>query len=847
VPNCPSSVRFQEGHLDSAPKQSSKALDDVRRLEELTQERQPKEIDIPEASAKFEPSVFSTEKVRYFDSDEASEAFEDQRLEDDSLRLVKLTHGRQPKEIDIPEGSAKFEPSTLSTEERRNTAAVSTNQVVNPDDFQEVSDTSPDLDQFILGFEKALLAHKDTLPTLPPAPGPEERWEGMVKIGAQKGNSCQDFPTNDDTTQPVHDGAPDLNNIIEEVATPSIGGQEPLSGPRISSKKVLQTVMNPESAKMGAPVYSVGDSEPDKGTQFVVISLCDGMGCAALAMQQADIPISRYCAVELNATARAISSHANPKTDHFPGVDHSLANNINDLTEKDIAAFPRGAIKWFVCGPECADFSKLRLLPPSEAFVQQRKQQARDSGGKYIPYSYPRKGLEGEKGKTFRTCIKIWGWVKKHHPDCIYLFENVVFDDMEADWREVCEALGEPHILDSHDYSATSRRRAWWHNGAFLRNDPEKGMRGTLPVDPQTCMDPGRKVDTYEAKGKTKVRTIGASWGGDPQNPHQQSRRKVWVHDPSFPGQPQDLRVGEAEKLHGLKPGITSAPGMAPLDRLKAIGGGWDIRIATGLFKALQKDHSLPISYAADPQVMVIARGLPDKLTSSHLRAVEDYKSQDTKMLSPSCMAFYMALLQHPDAQRADTVNMVLSGSIIDSGASKHVCKNIEIEDATRSTRLCGFDGTQRWTEGKGYLPLQTSTQAGNAVHIDINDVDQYSGTENNLLSMGKLVVQDEWIIHCSKNETYGILPDGERVNLYFNEENVLCLKHDTRTGQAASRIPGSSSAFLTRYGDVRAGRHEHSSTKSHPQGLCSANPYAALQEELQYDDQGRQIDDGQE
>ena len=212
-------------------------------------------------------------------------------------------------------------------------------------------------------------------------------------------------------------------------------------------------------------------------------------------------------------------------------------------------------------------------------------------------------------------------------------------------------------------------------------------------------------------------------------------------------------------------------------------------------------------------------------------------------------MAFYMALLQHPDAQRAATVNVVLNGSIIDSGASKHVCKNIEIEDATRSTRLCGFDGTQRWTEGKGYLPLQTSTQAGNAVHIDINDVDQYSGTETNLLSMGKLVVQDGWTIHCSNNETYGILPDGERVDLYFNEEKVLCLKHDTRTGQAASRIPGSSSAFLTRYADVRAGSHERPSTKGHTQGFCSANTYAVhvLQSEIQYDDQGLQIDDGQE
>jgi hypothetical protein len=296
----------------------------------------------------------------------------------------------------------------------------------------------------------------------------------------------------------------------------------------------------------------VGDSDPDKGTQLVVLSLGDGMGRAALPMQEAAISLSRYCTVEPNAKARANASHANPKTDHVPGVDHPLASDINDITEEDIAAVPRNFI--FVCAPECADLS-----------------------------------------------------------------ENMVSDDMENDW----------------------------------------------------------------------------------------------------------------------KPGITTAPELTPLDRLKATGGGWDMGIVTGLFKALRKGHSLPISYAADPQVMEKACGLPDKLTQDHLRAIEEHKSQDIKSqdiqgLSPSLMALYMAILQHPDAQRATTGNMALNGSIIDTDASKHVCKDTETEDAVRSTSL-------------------------------------------------------------------------------------------------------------------RAGRHERPATKGHNQGLCSANPYAALQEELQYDDQGRQIDDGQE
>ena len=624
---------------------------------------------------------------------------------------------------------------------------------------------------------------------------------------------------------------------VEDITTDTSLGGAVVMGP--SAEKIISAP--------SAPIYNVGDTEPDKGTQFVVLSLCDGMGCAAISMQEAGLPITRYCAVEMNNRARTIASHASPKTDHFPGVDHSLANNIDDITEKTIMAFPRDSIKWLVAGPECSDFSKLRLLPPSEYFVKERQKQARDSGGRYIPVKSPREGLNGPKGKTFRTCIKIWGWVKKHHPNCAYLFENVAFNDMDSDWREVCEALGEPLIIDSHDFSATSRRRAWWHNDPALKNDPDQGMKGLDPIDPQTCMDPGRKVQTYEAKGKTKVRTIGASWGGNPQCPEQQSRRKVWVHDTAHPGQPQELRVTEAEKLHGLEPGLTSAPGMTPLDRLKAIGGGWDIRIATQLFKALHQSPPKPVCYAADPKVMEKARGLPAKLTKGHLKAIEDYKELDPSKLSTDLKAFYAALLQHPDAPRAAKTNMVLHGSIIDSGASKHVCKSLEIEDGTRSTRLCGFDGSQRWTEGKGYLPIQTLTQGGNSVHLDINDADQYSGAETNLLSMGKLVIQDDWVIHCSRGETYAILPDGERVDLYFNEEQVLCLKHDLRTGQGALRIPGSSTTFLTRYADVRAGSHKRNPPQSQCKAISSYNAYTALQPQAEYDGQGLRIDDGQE
>ena len=92
----------------------------------------------------------------------------------------------------------------------------------------------------------------------------------------------------------------------------------------------------------------------------------------------------------------------------------------------------------------CNDFTKLRLLPDREDY----------KGPKRKPGVDPRPGLDGKYGKTFRQVIAIWGWILKYHPDCLFFIENVDFTDMAKDWKEVCDALGTPIIITSHDYIA---------------------------------------------------------------------------------------------------------------------------------------------------------------------------------------------------------------------------------------------------------------------------------------------------------------------------------------------------------------------------------------------------------
>jgi hypothetical protein len=89
--------------------------------------------------------------------------------------------------------------------------------------------------------------------------------------------------------------------------------------------------------------------------------------------------------------------------------------------------------------------------------------------------------------------------------------------------------------------------------------------------DPDECMNPGRTVERYQVDGKTCIRTIGASWQGEPDKPTANTSVPVRVFDSAF-RQPQDLHVNEAELFFGLKKDATAGSGVSAKERLRAIG-----------------------------------------------------------------------------------------------------------------------------------------------------------------------------------------------------------------------------------------------------------------------------------
>jgi hypothetical protein len=101
-----------------------------------------------------------------------------------------------------------------------------------------------------------------------------------------------------------------------------------------ANPRVLMVHVDPPLA---APLPVCPVPPPAVGNR-IVLSLCDGMGCCAMALQDVRADITRYIGVELDPTAKLIAHNTNPETCEFLGVDHSWHSDVTSISELDIAA-----------------------------------------------------------------------------------------------------------------------------------------------------------------------------------------------------------------------------------------------------------------------------------------------------------------------------------------------------------------------------------------------------------------------------------------------------------------------------------------------------------------------------
>ena len=194
-----------------------------------------------------------------------------------------------------------------------------------------------------------------------------------------------------------------------------------------------------EISKQESP-HPVGDADSDEWT---VISLCDGIGCAAMTLANLKIPVDKYYAFETDKTAKAIGDFANPKTDTFPGITRLQCDDIRDITKQHV--------KEMVAG------KKRVLLPAGIPCVHLSKLKDRVGATGWQPPPDNRKGLAGDG--LFDVFVQIYEWILEFCPNVKYFLENVDFSDMKDDWQKVTDIFGEATIINATHHSYTHRKR----------------------------------------------------------------------------------------------------------------------------------------------------------------------------------------------------------------------------------------------------------------------------------------------------------------------------------------------------------------------------------------------------
>jgi hypothetical protein len=314
---------------------------------------------------------------------------------------------------------------------------------------------------------------------------------------------------------------------------------------------------------------------------ITVLSLFDGIGCVGRALENLNIPVARYEAVDNDddgMEATRIADHMRKPSAVFAGVSRTLPRDVNKINEQHI--IDMGPIHLVAGGSPCKDLSRARMLP--------------DRNGRP---GRPGPGFKGKTGCLFPVKVQIIKWVLKHNPMCKYLAENSWFDHIPADWEWATRELGTPTRVDALQFSCTRRTRAFWTNIDLLPGWDTPAPAATR--DPTTHLRAG-----WRSVGD---RTITASWKGDPAAPYQDTTRPYMVVNDA--GVLRYLDPEEAEGLIGLPVGCTAAPGVSAQQRLHGIGNGMDI---PSLERILRCFRTNPVR--REEQSVAAAMDLPWKL-----------------------------------------------------------------------------------------------------------------------------------------------------------------------------------------------------------------------------------------
>lgn len=163
-----------------------------------------------------------------------------------------------------------------------------------------------------------------------------------------------------------------------------------------------------------------------------VLSLCDGMSCGQIALNELNIPINNYYAAEIKPCAIKVTQFNYPNTIQIGDVNKISYKDGILFTEK--GEFEVGKIDLMMWGSPCQTFS-----------IATVKNQ--------------RTGLENkEKSGLFYECYRIWQEIKPKY----FLFENVA--SMKKEDKDLLSSILniQPIKINSSIVAPALRNRLYW-------------------------------------------------------------------------------------------------------------------------------------------------------------------------------------------------------------------------------------------------------------------------------------------------------------------------------------------------------------------------------------------------
>ena len=150
-----------------------------------------------------------------------------------------------------------------------------------------------------------------------------------------------------------------------------------------------------------------------------------------------------------------------------------------------------------------------------------------------------------------------------------------------------------------------------------------------------------------------------------------------------------------------------------------------------------------------------------------------------------------MKLLTDMNRSKILTIRADSGGSVLDSGAARHVDNRTTVTNHTKKISLTSFGGNKLKTCGEGYLPIEVEDQRDDSkVMINIGEVNHLEGDTEPILSLGQLL-RTGWEFHFTDQgqNCVATTTEGHKINVELGSDNLLRLPHVVRTNKGAKSL----------------------------------------------------------